>query len=195
METGAIAHATEECLTVDELRASIGSFSQADMLRLYKAARVYCGGSGFEAADLRQEAFVRAFAGTRQCPRNLPVLVFLVGVMRSIVSAGRASVALDPEIRSLAATGTDGRAIDPPSIQRTAEDLRLARDDSAARLATLEEMFADDEEAQMVILADIDGLDAEAIRDMLGWDKNQLATVRRRIRRRIEARFPHGFPA
>ena len=182
-------------MTVDELRASIGSFGQADHLRLFKAARFYCGGSGFEANDLVQEAFVRALAGTRQCPRNVPVMVFLVGVMRSIVSAGRESIALEPEVRSLAATGTDGKAVDPASNRRTAEEVRLARDDCAARLAALDEMFADDEEAQMVILGDIDGLDAEAIRSMQGWDKNQLATVRRRTRRRIETRFPRGFPA
>ena len=115
--------------------------------------------------------------------------------MRSIVSAGRESIMLEPKVLSLFATGTDGQPIDAPSRERTAEEVRLAREDCEGRLAALENIFKDDEEAQMVILGDIDGLDAGAICDMQGWDKNQLATVRRRIRRRIDAAFPTGFSA
>lgn len=100
---------------------------------------------------------------------------------------------LRPATTSLSATGTDGQALDVPSSNRSAEEVRVARDDCAAMLAALEDVFNDDEEAQMVIMGDIDGLDAEAIREMQGWDKIQLATVRKRIRRRIEARFPAGF--
>lgn len=173
----------------------IGSFTQADHLRLRKAARILCGGSGYEWNELLNEAVVRALSGTRRCPRSTQPVVFLANAMKSIVSAGRESLALQPETTSLAATGTDGKVLDPPSRQRTVEETLTARDDCAARLAALDDLFKDDEEAQMVILGDIEGLDAEAIRDMQGWTLQELATVRRRIRRRIEARYPTGFPA
>jgi len=105
----AITDGAEEILTVDELRASITGFSQADHLRLGRAARILCGGSGFEWNDLINEAVVRALAGSRNCPRATSPVVFLVGAMRSIVSTGREVQARERENESLAATGTDGK--------------------------------------------------------------------------------------
>ena len=184
----------QDNLTVDELRTSIGSLSQADKLRLHKAARILCGGTRFEWNDLFNEAVARALTGKRHCPREVAVVQFLANVMRSIASAARISQAREPETRSLSATGTEGAAAENVAApERHPEQLAVARQECEAMLAAIDLLFGDDEEAQMVLMGDMDGLGAEAIRDMQGWNLQQYATVRRRIKRKINERFPKGF--
>lgn len=192
-EARAIDQDAQESLTVDELRAAISAFSAADMLRLRRAACHFKVGTSFEWKELLNEAIVRALEGSRHCPRDVPPVHFLANAMRSIVSADRDSAALRPPTASLSATGTEGVVHNLPSPQLSVEELRISREECAIRVAALEALFEDDEEAQMVIMGDIEGLDADAIREMQGWDKTKLATVRRRIRRRIDARYPKGL--
>lgn len=136
---------------------------------------------------------MRALAGSRRCPRDTPPVLFLGNAMKSIVSADRESRALQPPSSSLSATGTEGLVLNLPSLEPSAEETLIGRHDYAARLAALEALFEDDEEAQMVLMSDMDELDAATICEMQGWSRTQLATIRRRIRRRIDAGFPTGF--
>lgn len=115
--------------------------------------------------------------------------------MKSIASAERCAAAIRPTPTSLSATGTDGEALQVAAVSRTAEEVWIAREDYAGRLAALEALFNDDEEAQMLIMADMDGLTGEAIRELTNWDDRKLATIRRRVRRRIDGLFPRGFSA
>ncbi len=176
----------QDTLTVDELRASISSLTQADQIRLAKTARILCGGSGYALNDLVNEAAERALRGSRKCPRSVSVVTFLANAMKSIVSAEREAAESRPKLISMSATGTEGLVLDVRDGSRNPEEVMLAVEDYEARLKALDRMFSDDEEAQIVIMADIDGLSGEAIRDMQGWNERELATVRRRIRRRIE---------
>ncbi|WP_421933939.1 hypothetical protein [Phenylobacterium sp.] len=153
---------------------------------------MFADGTRYEINDLINEAVLRALDGNRRCPRKTAPVIFLANAMRSIVSAERASVALHPRTQSLSATGTEG-PFNVRSLDRNPEEMRLARDEFVERLQALDTLFADDEEAQMIIMADIDGLDADAIRELTGLNSTQYATARRRIRRRIEVRFPTGF--
>lgn len=185
-----IAGDQTETLTVDELGDAIRSFSRADKLRLRKAGCLFSGGTELDWESLLHEAVLRALDGTRRCPRSSPPVKFLINAMRSLASAERDSATLRPTPEPLSATGT---ALNVPEPRRDGEALLLAREDYALRLAALEDLFSDDEEGLMIVMGDIDGLDADAIRELTGLDHKGLATARRRIRRRVEAKYPGGF--
>lgn len=124
------------------------------------------------------------------------MVVFLIGVMKSRASWAREGEKASPIKASLSATGTDGRPLhDPPDQTRNAEDWQLAGEDAAARLKALEEIFADDEPALLFVMATLEEMSKEEIKNMLNLTDIDYATVRRRIRRKIDQRFPHGWPA
>ena len=60
--------------------------TKMDLLRLKAVARLLARGLPAEVgwSDLLQEAFARVLDGSRQCPEDLPTVVFLAGIMRSI---------------------------------------------------------------------------------------------------------------
>src|SRR5262245_22005550 len=75
---------TETALSVDEVADAIRLLSEPDKLRFIKASNYLSVGGARSPEDLRQEAIRRAIAGTRKCPRHVPIIGFLCGVMQSI---------------------------------------------------------------------------------------------------------------
>ena len=57
----------------------------------------------------------------------------------------------------------------------------------------LEELFADDDEAQLILMGEMDELTAEEIREIGEIDATTYASARRRMRRRIDKEFPDGW--
>jgi DNA-directed RNA polymerase specialized sigma24 family protein len=188
-----IAEEAHTYMSFDELVSAIGLLGEADYVRLDKAARIYSGATEYAAEDLRQEAIVRSLDGTRRCPREVSPVVFLIGAMRSIASAGRVHTSKSQVVASLDVLGSERPVIQVASGVRNAEDNWIAKEDAAKRLAAIESLFRDDEDCLMVIMGDLDEMSAPAIRDMQGWSNKEYDTVRRRIRRKIEGAFPNGF--
>lgn len=181
-------------LTTDEVQEALAALTAADLLRLKRAAATYAVGIGVEASDVINEAIRRALDGTRKCPTDLPLLIFLVGAMRSMAWAARESRKEEPMIESMSSTLDDGPVvIEPIDDNRNAEERLLAREDSQARLKVLETLFGDDEDAQLVIMGDLEEMDASQIRALGGWDESAYATIRRRMRRRINGAYPKGW--
>ena len=117
---------------------------------------------------------------------------FLIGVMRSRASARQQKV--EPELVSADATDAGGRFLrEPVETKLNVEERALAREDVSARRNALEALFAEDEEATLFIWAYLDGLPKEEIMVMIGVDVKAYATVRRRVRRTIDAIFPDGW--
>lgn len=67
----------------------LGTLTDSDKQRLLASSRYLARDQYIFAADLRQEAFVRALEGRRKCQRSWNVTDFLVGIMRSLTSAER----------------------------------------------------------------------------------------------------------
>ncbi len=67
----------------------LGSLTDADRQRLFASSGYLALDYHILAADLRQEAFVRALDGRRKCQRSWNVTDFLVGIMRGSTSAER----------------------------------------------------------------------------------------------------------
>ena len=185
-----------DVLDLDEVRQSIERLTKIDLARLRKAGRIKTLGLGCEADDLIGRAVELAMTGKRQCPRETNFVVFLYNAMRSIASAMRVSPARAKPTVSFDATGTDGRpAIAVASPEPDAETLRLRAEDIAQRIKALEELFADDDEALLMIWADLDDTSKEEIKMQNNLDDKAYATIRRRIRRKIDGRFPNGWSA
>src|SRR6266446_4434750 len=78
--------ACAETYTPAEVSQAIRYLSTEQKTLLVKIAKAYVWKTSYGYEDLIQEAFARVLEGKRVWPRNLPIVVFLRGVMRSIAS-------------------------------------------------------------------------------------------------------------
>lgn len=194
-ETEAEPELAEDALSAEEINAALDNLPEGALVRLERIARWLASGRSISAEDLVQEAVLRALDGVRKCPRTVSVMAFLVGVMRSIVSASNKAVRTDPlalqqdapadtEYDSLTQVRAEGR--DP--LQQL-----IAREDVDRMLAELVDMFHDDPPAELVLLGVCQEMRPEEICADLKLDETGYATIRRRIRRRIDKRYPNGW--
>lgn len=179
-------------LTTSEFVAAFRALSPAKQLRLRMKAASYAPGTGMQGDDLFQEAILRTLeeGGGRNCPRDVPISVFLDNAMRSIASGEREKYAREAP----AEFGND--ADDPialvPDDAPSPANTALARIELEQVLTRLQDLFAEDAQAQAVLIGDMEGWTAEEIRDVENMDEKQYATARRRVRRTIAREFGKG---
>lgn len=181
-------------LDIDQTRDAVAALTATDLLRLQRAGAIYGVSIGVDGMDLVNEAISRALGGVRACPTDVPFVVFLRNAMRSIASSERGRMKEEPMLESMTG-GPDGplTAVDRKAPGRTGEETLLAREDTDARLKALETLFADDEDAQLVLMGDLDEMSAAEIRGMNEWSEQAYASVRRRMRRKLFAAYPNGW--
>ena len=175
----------EECYALDHVQASVAALSDADLLRLKMSATGYAWGA-VAPDDLLQEALVRILSGKRRWPKRVPFKDFLNGVMKSIVSdenrdwisSNVSAIGGDQELESIA--GTEGI---PDQSEYVAAEQGLEQ---------VEALFADDEEAGLILASRAEGDSREEICEALQMDERQYATALRRIRRKLAHSFPAG---
>lgn len=183
--------------TPEEICDAIEAMSDADIEKVRLMARYFAPRSGMSAEDLEQETFVRAL-GTRTCKVGVGIVGFLGGVMRSIASeeprarkrareaeGGAVELVL---VGDYAAEGLPEPADDAPSPERAA----LSRVYHAAALQRALDSIGDDEELQLLAEGLFDGLRGEELEALLDTDTKGLAAAKRRLSRRLNARFPEG---
>jgi len=164
-------------LSKEELEAGILRLNDADIFRLRKIANKYTGNHEMEADDLVQEAVLRTLSGGRKtCPRNLPIVNFLVGVIRSIahserVKKDRAGELCDIDLRQLHSPDSN--------LENDVLEKQLFKE--------LEVIFEEDEEILLLILYLQEGNSPSEIQESEGWSKTQFNTIRRRMRRKWNA--------
>lgn len=171
----------------------ISCLSTADVLRLLKVGRVFALGTRLDPDDLFQEALTRVLDERRRCPPGVDPVVFVANAMRSIADADRK--AIQREQAALAeAELTEERPASgktpPPEVILTDAERQAACKKAVDDLFGL---FADDEEAQTLLLGDLYGHSADEIRQMNDMDETEYATVRRRMRRKMNRAYPKGW--
>jgi DNA-directed RNA polymerase specialized sigma24 family protein len=169
------------------MRQAVESLSKIDKFRLLRVAARHSFGSGLEPGDLVQDALVAALAGSRKCPSDVSVMVFLYGAIKSIANAKLASPwqgrrdSLNEE--------QDGRPkIDPASGR---EVVREAAAEQGLKM--LFEAFDGNEVAQMVLLAVADGCSPAEVQQACGLTPVEYDSTRKAIRRMINRKFPDGW--
>lgn len=178
-------------LTTDEISDAISALTAIDKQKLRNAARMLCRFNGLSDHEgLLQEALVRAFEGIRKCPRDLPLVPFLFGTMRSIASSAAKSASrspidpFSPPPEELETVPHREDGADIPSAP-SPERILLGR----VALAELESWFADDEDVQYLMMAIADDLQGKDLEKELGWTETQHNTVRTRMRRKIRQKL------
>ncbi|MCO6185228.1 hypothetical protein [Rhizobium sp. L1K21] len=180
-------------LTPQELEEAINEFSDADLLRLKKVSQLYAH-YPVEPEELLQEAYCRALAGTRSCPRNVRVVKFIAEAMRSIahnelqkIENQREEISLqDEELQNSVAL-----TLKEPSP--TAEERMITNETVRGTENRLLDLFDGDEEAQLIVIGMLTGSEGAELRLATGLDQTSFNTKRRYIRRKLNDARQNGF--
>lgn len=175
---------------------AIRSLSDANCLRLLKAARYLCIPSRYTHEELVNQTLLKALAGDRQYKPEVNLISFLFMTMKSLVSSDCKSQSRRPEI-SLDTQARDiGKALleklqdpfpSPEQIAETKENLSLIKQNFL-------DLFVDDDlETQTVAEGMVGELSPKEIQELTGLDPKGYASTRRLIRRRIDKAFPKGW--
>ena len=157
-----------------------------NLLRLKAIARLLACGLAPEISwgDLLHEAFARVLNGSRRRPENVPVDVFMAGVMRSIRADHwlRRRRALQPVAEGTPAEGA--RSFVAAEARDPAPDPERALV-AEQELAAIGALFADDAVSTQILTGICDGLAAEEIREECGLSKTEYDSARKRMRRAL----------
>jgi len=181
-----------DTLTLEEITAELAALSKANLVRLGRIARRY----SMSPDDLLQDAFESIMEGNRHCPRDLNVMVFLWGTIRSLASSQKKSLAKLPVIDSLTPTTDDCDThpdLDCPAVSPDAELLLISGQDADAIYSVLLSLFADDENAWLIVEGLMEGMERRELQELTGLGDTDYETKRRLIRRRINAKYPKGW--
>jgi DNA-directed RNA polymerase specialized sigma24 family protein len=154
-----------------EVSQAIRSLSPEQKTLLVKIAKAYVWKTGYGYEDLVQEALARVLEGKRAWPRNLPIAVFLRGVMRSIASDW---------------------VIECHDDTVDVDDIGYVNHSAAARIDAQKmlALFDDDPIAQRIFMAMLAGAKGEELRALSGLAQKDYETKRTKMRRRLEKMCP-----
>ncbi len=173
----------EASLSSGELGDALQSFSDADWLRLRKAANFLSSRLSLSADDLINEAVIKALSGDRKCPRDVEPIVFLLNAMRSITH--------NESVKAANLNVSDGEDID--SIGNGSESSANNALDAKCLLQKIEALFADDDECTLLLMALADDLTKQEIMGVMEVSTTAYETIRKRFRRTIDKHFPKGL--
>lgn len=183
-------------LSVQEMNEALSSLSDADLIRLDRIAKRYCRGR-INPNDLVQQAFVAALDGSRNCPRDIGVIAFLAGTMRSLASSWFKSLTRSSELQMLSTSDDDCDEIsvylDKPTAEPNAAQQLISEQEATAIRTAILSLFADDELARLIVEGDMEEMDAIELRELTGLAGTAYNSKRRLIRRRIGKAYPEGW--
>lgn len=191
VDIGTVPAVATEHLDSEEVVAALHALSASDKLKLKAIETAYLSGTGMSPKELLHDAMCRAILGNRKCPRDVPVMAFVVQTMRSIASHER-----EKRHREI----TDGSPHEKPdkampvvfaSAPPTPESILLDRESDI--VGGILSCFDGDEEAQMVILGVSGGRRGKELREFVGVDQAALDYALKRIRRVMIKRYPNGW--
>ena len=180
----------DDSLSLTEVAAALRTLPPADWERALRLARFRAGGlSDWTDESLLSEALAKLLSGERVWRRGVSALQTLKNVLHSLASNDRKKQANAPidrfAIVDVGASGDEGEELSPGVI---AVDLRTPESiaDGRSQLAALERLVADDEDAQMVLLAWSEGIRGKAAAEDLGFDMKRYDAARKRLERKLE---------
>lgn len=182
----------------DEVKDAIRALTPAQWVRLRKAAAYFAAGRPVEADDLLQMAFASALdENGRTCPTNVDIVRFLAGAMRSIADGEIDKASRRPILVPVPKTGgrEEGEeeevefADDRPNV----EQHHINAENEAEKRAAILALFEDNPTARDLAEGVMAGMTKEELCELTGLDETSYQSMRKRIRRRIDAAFPRGL--
>jgi len=186
----------EKAATAAEIGATIEALGAADFLRLRQYARQRIRRLGPKAVgktgdDLLQTALSDLLQDTRRWDKTkADFMGFLFGAMKSISSNWAKSYlpeddpVLEADLRKRDEEGKEFSPLDRRRAGRPNAEQHLS---DKQTLLEIDNVFKDDQEAQMILTAWQEGYDPPGVRELWGLSQNGYNTIVRRIRRTIEA--------
>jgi hypothetical protein len=155
-------------LSPDEIIKLIKALTAAEKTALVKIARYYAKRTTYDYEDLINEAYSRVLDPERRTWRSdVPPLIFLGGVMRSIAWEWRSESSSDG-----VDVGDDGAGARGANAKMDAMKIVM--------------LFEDDPVAQKIVVGMMEGARGEELEQASGLDKTEYESKRKKIRRRIE---------
>lgn len=184
-EKAVLGDTTRDLASPEEFLEAFEGLSGADALRLEKMARNRAKVlKGADWQDVFQESIRRCLAGTRPWPKNVALVPFLGGVMRSVAEEMKERQKREPMDQSVRQRPDDGEHPDLFEGLPSPDPGPAERADSAEEFAEVEALFADDEEAWLVATARAEGFDPAEIQSAFDLSATQYASILKRIRRK-----------
>lgn len=183
----------------------IDGMGGADLDAVRKASLYFAKRTGVDPEDLRQEAFVRALE-SRTCKVGVDIVAFICGIMKSIASDGPRALKKARERAK-----TRGEAVRPVGVELAFvadyESLGALKADSlspqdealstvfhARELEKAMACISDDDDLLLLVMGIHDKMSGKALEELLSTDSKGLAALRKKLGRRIVARYPEGAP-
>lgn len=180
----------------EETRQALSELSDADMLRLGKISSRFSRGR-IDPDDLLQRAFVTVLSGSRKWPRDIDLMCFMVGTIRSLASSQFKSLNRSPELHLVGAADNepeeDLMETTMPDLDPNAEQGLISEQETKAICEAILQLFDKDEIAQVIVEGHMDGIPAADLRELTGLDQKSYNSKRRLIRRRIDSAYPEGW--
>ena len=202
---GSMSDGEEERYSADQICELIEAMGDADLDAVKKASWHFAGRTGMEPEDLQQEAFMRAI-DSRTCKVGIDIAAFICGIMKSIVSDGprarkKARLKAEASGRPVQLVGVELEFVGDYDRLGGLEADTVSPEDAAlsATIVTREleramNCISDDDKLLMLVMGIDDGLVGEDLEDLLDTDTKGLAALRKRLGRRLAARYPDGRP-
>lgn len=180
----------DDSLSLAEVDAALRALLPADWERALRLARFRAGGlADWTGESLLSEALAKLLAGERVWRRGVSALQTLKNVLHSLASNDRKKQTGAPIDRfatvDVGAGGTEDEDHMPGVIavdDRSPESIV----DGRSQLVAIEMLVADDEDAQMVLMAWSEGIRGKAAAEDLGFDMKRYDAARKRLERKLE---------
>lgn len=193
---------TEVVATAEEIEQAIAKLTRADFAKLNEFARnraqmLGLFGISYAGEDLLQEAVISLLEQRRHWnPKKVDFMGVLMGAIRSIAfNLKERAKTTGFEIPASQFVEQDADGAELPTPVDLVQEARLNPEQSAlvfGLMDELQEVFAEDPEALVIMDGWSDRMSGTEIIDALGIDRNAYETIVRRIRREVAARWPRG---
>lgn len=178
--------------TIDEVRGRLGALKETDVKQLRAMADVWARGvRHYDGADFLQTMLERMASGSRQWPRDMPLHVALDEDFRSLRSQYLDHEQLERDHNAETLTATEafgvggGDAHEALAGRHVDQDTPLELLCADEVIPAIENLFSDNDTAQLIIMAwSEDKKKAEIIRD-LGISETEYDSTVRLIHRRM----------
>ncbi|MDA8128421.1 MAG: hypothetical protein M0Z73_06960 [Betaproteobacteria bacterium] len=180
----------DDSLSLAEVDAALRALLPADWERALRLARCRAGGlPDWTGESLLSEALAKLLAGERVWRRGVSALQTLKNVLHSLASNDRKKQAGAPIDRfatvDVGAGGTEDED-NMPGVAAVDDRSPESIVDGRSQLVAIETLVADDEDAQMVLLAWSEGIRGKAAAEDLGFDMKRYDAARKRLERKLE---------
>lgn len=185
------AEEDRERLTLDEVRSRLEGLTTADFKKIERVAHHYAG-ANLEAGDLVCEAFVVVLSD-RTCARDVDIVGYLAGVMRSVAYSRRRSARRSVVLPFTADTPAVESVPDEIIDAEAAIILNEEEDAMAKVVQKISDALTGDEQAQLCLAGWAEGYRGAELRAFIGVDQATLDYVGKKIRRMANKLFPNGW--